>query len=268
MVAEAGVDRGRLLAPGQVGLLAPRQVVVGPCLLHRLLRVEEVGEVGHEVVRRRAVAGAGEPGRALAVELDAGALDPLDRDRGRAAGDHLRVDRRDDADVAGAHRPHRPDGPGDVGVEEGGEPRRTALDQLLHDQVGRPEPELRGAARGVVDLGDHHRVRLRGGVVALDVEAGQRPGLGELRAARDLLPLGAGLGGGLLVTAAAGQHEAGREQAGGEHGGVGAQSSHGTCSVRSGVVRILSVSALGTSSGQARPVSRGWRRRRRRASGR
>src|SRR5688572_2726567 len=59
---------------------------------------------------------------------------------------------------------------------------------------------------------------LRRAVVALDVEAGQRPGPLEGRSAGDLLSLGAFVGRGLLVPAAGGQH-----QAGGEEGGRGGQ---------------------------------------------
>ena len=44
-------------------------------------------------------------------------------------------------------------------VVEHREPGRAALDELLGDQVGLAQPELRRAARGVVDLHDHHRVR-------------------------------------------------------------------------------------------------------------
>ncbi len=188
VAAEAGRQRGDRGALRQVGRLAPRQVVVGARGL--LLGVgRDLAEVGEQVVRRVAAAVAVEAGRALRVEVDAGVVDPGDRHRGCATGDHVAVDRRDDADVAGAHGAHRAGLLGQVGVVERREAGHAALDQLLDHEVGRAEPDLGRAGRRVVHLEHQHRVPLGSGLALGQRLAGEGPGveLGGLAGAAGLV---------------------------------------------------------------------------------
>ena len=55
------------------------------------------------------------------------------------------IQRLDDADVGGAHRPDRPDLSGDLRVVGHREPGDPSLDQLLGDEVRLAEADLRGA---------------------------------------------------------------------------------------------------------------------------
>ena len=154
-----------------------------------LLRLDVLGqllEVHEQVVRRPPAAVALVAGGPLGEGLDAGVLDPAHGRRRTTAGDQHGLGRLHDADVGRPHRPHGADELRDLLVEEHREPGRATLDELLGDQVGLAQAELRAAAVGVVDLHDHHRVL---GGRALGGQTGQRPLPGDREALGRLLRL-------------------------------------------------------------------------------